>query len=104
LSLFRTPGNDEIGPGVSWRLTRVARYRRGNRLASKVRTSALDRDAIDLVAATIDAPLGSQNTKSSVKISLMATRRRAGSFSLNSPHELSNVAEALRITVSRFHA
>jgi len=32
----------------------------GNRLVSKVRMSALDRarDAIDLVAATIDAPVG----------------------------------------------
>src|SRR2546422_10182742 len=62
-------GNDEISPGVSWRLTRAARYpldpsaiayflRLGNWLISKVRVSGLDRarDAIDLIAAIIDAP------------------------------------------------
>src|SRR5882762_5269579 len=62
------PGNDEISPSVSWRLTRAARYpldppgiaqflRRGNWPISKVRVCSLDRarDAIDLVAATIDA-------------------------------------------------
>src|SRR5437870_7143790 len=63
------PDNDEISPGVSWRLTRTARspldppviaqfLGPGNRLISKVRVSSLDRarDAIDLVAATVDAP------------------------------------------------
>src|SRR5207245_8808329 len=63
------PGNDEISPGVSWRLTRAARYPLdppaiaqflgpGNWLVSKVRVSSLDRarDAIDLVAAMVDAP------------------------------------------------
>src|SRR5881409_1489938 len=63
------PDNDEISPGVSWRLTRTARspvdppaiaqFRGpGNYLISKVRVSSLDRarDAIDLVAATVDAP------------------------------------------------
>src|SRR5258707_850325 len=63
------PGNDEISPGVSWRLTRAARYPLdppaiaqflgpGNWLIAKVRVSRLDRarDAIDLVAATVDAP------------------------------------------------
>src|SRR5947208_3702567 len=63
------PGNNEISPGVSWRLTRAARYPLdppaiaqflgpGNWLISKVRVSRLDRarDAIDLVAATVDAP------------------------------------------------
>src|SRR2546422_3628619 len=62
-------GNDEISPGVSWRLTRAARYpldpsaiayflRLGNWLISKVRVSGLDRarDAIDLIASIIDAP------------------------------------------------
>ena len=62
------PSNDEISPGVSWRLTRAARYplnppgiaqflRRGNWLISKVRVSSLDlaRDAIDRVATTVDA-------------------------------------------------
>ena len=62
------PGNDEIGPGVSRRLTRAARHPldppavarflgRANRLISKVRVSRLDRarDAIDLVPATVDA-------------------------------------------------
>src|SRR5258708_11961425 len=63
------PGNDEISPGISWRLTRAARYPLdppaivqvlglGNGLISKIRVSSLDRarDAIDLVAATVDAP------------------------------------------------
>src|ERR1700737_2622683 len=63
------PGNDEISPGVGWRLTRAARYPldppviaqflgSGNWLISKVRVSSFDRarDAIDLVAATVDAP------------------------------------------------
>jgi hypothetical protein len=61
-------GNDEISPGVIWRLTRAARYPLeppaiaqllglGNWLISKVRVSSSDRarDAIDLVAATVDA-------------------------------------------------
>src|SRR5947199_4143822 len=64
-------GKDEISPGVSWRLTRAARYPldppaiaqflgRGNWLISKVRVSSPDRagDAIDLVAATVDATSG----------------------------------------------
>src|ERR1700704_6106842 len=63
------PGNDEISPGVSWRLTKAARYPLdppaiaqflgpGNWLISKVRVGSLDRarDAIDLVAATVEAP------------------------------------------------
>src|SRR6266446_4127863 len=63
------PGNDEIGPGVSGRLTRAARYPLdppaiaqflglGNGLIAKVRVSSLDgaRDAIDLVVAPVDAP------------------------------------------------
>src|SRR6266446_5887327 len=62
------PGNDEISPGVIWHLTRLARYPLdppaiaqllglGNWLISKVRVSSSDRarDAIDLVAATVDA-------------------------------------------------
>src|SRR5881397_2599091 len=62
------PDNDEISPGVSWRLTGTARspldppaitqfLGPGNRLISKVRVSSPDRarDAIDLVAATVDA-------------------------------------------------
>jgi len=57
-------GNDEISPGVSWRLTRAGRYPLdppaiaqflgpGNWLISKVSVSSLDRagDAIDLIAA-----------------------------------------------------
>src|SRR5438309_11082213 len=65
------PDNDEISPGVSWRLTRAARspldppaiaqfLGPGNWLISKVRVSSPDRvrDAIDLVAATVDAPPG----------------------------------------------
>src|SRR6266852_5472637 len=64
-------GNDEISPSVSWRLTRTARYPlnppaiaqflgRGNWLILKVRVSRPDRarDAIDLVAATVDALIG----------------------------------------------
>src|SRR5436190_24221216 len=60
------PGNDEIGAGVTGRLTRAARYpldptaiaqflRLGNWLISKVRVSSPDRarDAIDFVAATV---------------------------------------------------
>src|SRR5882762_4226328 len=59
-------GNDEISPGVIWRLTRAARYPLeppaiaqllglGNWLISKVRVSCPDRarDTIDLVAATV---------------------------------------------------
>ena len=58
-------------PGVSWRLPSAARYRLdasaiaqflglGNWLILKVRVSSPDcaRDAIDLVAATVDAPTG----------------------------------------------
>src|SRR6266852_5521214 len=65
------PGNDEISPGVSWRLTRAARYPLdpptiaqllgpNNWLIAKVRVSSPDlaRDAIDLVAATVDAADG----------------------------------------------
>src|SRR2546429_6723042 len=65
------PGDDEIGPGVSGRLTgaavsplhppAIARFLGpGNWLISKVRVSSLDcaRDAIDLVAATVDAFAG----------------------------------------------
>src|SRR6266446_7146698 len=65
------PGNDEIGPGVGWRLTRAARYPLdpltiaqflgpNNWLISKVRVSSLDsaRATIALVAATVDAPTG----------------------------------------------
>src|SRR3989449_8839157 len=64
-------GNDEISPGVSWRLTRAARYpldppaiaqflRFCNWLISKVRVSSPDRarNAINLVAATVDAGFG----------------------------------------------
>jgi hypothetical protein len=63
------PSNDEIGPGISWRLTRAARYPSdppaiaqflglGNWLILKVRVSRLDRacDAIDLLAAVVDTP------------------------------------------------
>src|SRR5207249_10347182 len=65
------PGDDEISPGVRWRLTRAARYPldppavaqflgSSNWLVSKVRMRSPDRarDAIDLVAATVDAPPG----------------------------------------------
>src|SRR5438309_1047187 len=65
------PGDDEISPGVRWRLTRAARYPldppavaqflgSGNWLVSKVRMRSPDRarDAIDLVAATVDAAPG----------------------------------------------
>jgi hypothetical protein len=61
-------GNDEISPGISWGIARAARYPLnppaiaqffglGNWLISKVRVSSLDRarDAIDLVAAAVDA-------------------------------------------------
>jgi hypothetical protein len=64
-------GNDEISPGVSWRLTRPALYPSdppaiaqflglGNWLISKVRVNSPDRgrDAIDLIAATVDARFG----------------------------------------------
>src|SRR2546422_5367924 len=64
-----TPGNDETSPGVSGRLTRPPQSQLDppaiaqflglrNWLISKVRVSSLDRarDAIDLVAATVDAP------------------------------------------------
>jgi hypothetical protein len=87
------PGNDEISPGVSWRLTRAARYPLdppaiaqflwlGNWLILKVRVSSLDRarDAIELVAATVDATWLVEYAIS-VKISSMAARRRAGSLS-----------------------
>ena len=65
------PGDEEIRPGVSWRVTRAARYPLdppaiacflglGYWLISKVRVSSLDRarDSIDLVATSVDAPLG----------------------------------------------
>src|SRR5262249_36438498 len=64
-------GNDEISPGVSWRLTGAARYPLdppaiagflglGNWLILKVRVSSPDRarNAINLVAATVDARFG----------------------------------------------
>src|ERR1035438_7098937 len=62
------PGDDEISPGVSRRLTGAARYPSdppriaqflglGNWLIAKVRMSSLDgaRDAIDLVVSTMGA-------------------------------------------------
>ena len=65
------PDDDEISPGVSRCFTSAARYPLdataiaqllgfGNRLILKVRVSRLDgtRDAIDLVAATVDARFG----------------------------------------------
>ena len=65
------PGDDEIRPGVRWRLTRAARYPLdppavahflglGNRLIAQVRVRGLGRarDTIDRVAATGDAPVG----------------------------------------------
>ncbi len=65
-------GNDEIGTSVCWLLTRAALYpldpptiahflRLGYWLISKVRVSSLDRarDSIDLVAASVEPPLGS---------------------------------------------
>jgi hypothetical protein len=90
------PRDDEISTGVSRRLVRAARYpldppaiahflRLCYCLISKVRASRLDRtrDSMDLVAASIDASLGI--TQSSVKISSIAARRRAGSFSPKTP-------------------
>ena len=66
------PGDYEIGSGVSRRLARAARHppdptaiahllRRGERLILEVRMSSLDhaRDAVDLVAAAVNAALGS---------------------------------------------
>jgi hypothetical protein len=55
----------------------------GNRLVSKVRMSALDRarDAIDLVAATIDAPAGVVEHAIFGEDLVEAARRRAESFS-----------------------
>src|SRR5260370_8151650 len=63
--------NDEIGPGVSWPLTRAARYpadqpaiarfrRLGNWLISEFRVSSFDRarDAVDFVTATIHSLAG----------------------------------------------
>src|SRR4029077_1721507 len=63
--------NDEIGPGVGWRLTRAARYpadqpaiarfrRLGSWLISEFRVSSFDRarDAVDFVTATIDSLAG----------------------------------------------
>src|SRR5262249_33463303 len=63
------PGNDEISPGVSWCITRAARYPLeppaiahflglGDWLVSKVRVCSPDRacNAIDLVATTVDTP------------------------------------------------
>src|SRR6185503_4159886 len=64
------PGDDEISPGDNWRLTHAALYPfdtpgiaqflgLGNWLISIVCVSSPDRarDAIDLVAPTIDAPV-----------------------------------------------
>src|SRR5258705_5284735 len=65
------PGNDEIRSGISGRLARATRYPldppgiaqflwRGNGLISKVRMSSPERtrDAINLVAASVDGPAG----------------------------------------------
>src|SRR5437867_12978709 len=65
------PGDDEIRPGVRWRLTRAARYPLdppavahflglGHGLIAKVRVRDPDRarDAIDRGAATVAAPAG----------------------------------------------
>src|SRR4029077_2114127 len=65
------PGNDEISPGVSWCLTGAARYPSdppavtrflglGNWLIPKVKVGSPDlaRDAVDLVAPTIDSLAG----------------------------------------------
>ena len=65
------PGNDEIRPSISWRLTGAARYPSdppgiaqflglGNWLIAKVRMSSLDgaRDAIDLVVSTMGVAFG----------------------------------------------
>src|SRR5580704_6013649 len=62
------PGDEEISPGVGWRLAGAARHppdphaiaqllRRADRLILKVRMSSLDhaRDAVDRVAATMSA-------------------------------------------------
>src|SRR5437870_6091608 len=64
------PGDDEIRPGVSGRVTRTSRHpadppavaqllRLSNGLISKVRVSRFDRarGAIDLVAATVDTSI-----------------------------------------------
>ena len=55
----------------------------GNRRISRVRASHLDRarDAIDLVAATVNTTTGVVTTQSSVKTASMAARRSAGSIS-----------------------
>jgi hypothetical protein len=88
------PGNDEISPGVSWRIARTPCYpsdppaiahflRRGNWLISKFRMSGSDlaRDTIDLVAAAIDALAGVVE-HAIFEVELVdAARRRAGSFS-----------------------
>jgi hypothetical protein len=81
------PGNDEISPGVSWRLTRPALYPLDppaithflwpcNWLIPKVRVSSpeLARDAIDLLATTVNAPAGFVEHAISVKI-CQCTRR-----------------------------
>lgn len=65
------PRNDKVSPGISWSLTWTARYPSdtatiaqffgfGNRLILEIRVSSLNRarDAIDLIAASIDASLG----------------------------------------------
>src|SRR4029077_12023699 len=65
------PGDEEISPGISWRLAGGTRHPpdpRGvaqlfwlaDRLILKVRMSSLDhaRDAVDLVAATVGAAVG----------------------------------------------
>jgi len=65
------PGDDEIRPGICWRITWAAGYSLnspavarflglGNWLIAKVRMSSPDRacDAINLVAATVDIPAG----------------------------------------------
>jgi hypothetical protein len=86
--------NDEISPGVSWRLTRAARYpsdppavarflRFGNWLIPKVKVGSPDlaRDAVDSVAATIDSLAGVvEHAIFGVEL-LKAARRRAESFS-----------------------
>jgi hypothetical protein len=65
------PGNDEISPGDRWRLTRAALYPfdppgiaqllgLADWLIAKVRVHGPERgrDAIDLVAAAVNAPAG----------------------------------------------